>query len=135
MFWKVVFQVLKEISISDLEKLASVISPSFSMNLVAEAICVLFSKSKSFKNFQALVKNPPEFLQQLQNIDKVSISDYNISELKKMTALPEFQPEQLEKVSKLLGLLASFIWKICEWTDLFKLKLVSLIRENDLMTP
>jgi hypothetical protein len=111
--------VVNDISKSDLVETKAIRTPSYSVLLVEEAICILFSKKPTHENYIKLV-NGTDFINYLKNYDKDAISDYSFNELKKYIDNMSFNPTLIEKISKLSAKLCIWVHSVYEYQKLSK---------------
>ena len=96
------------VSKSDVVELKSYKAPPQAIVPVSEAVCLLFAKKPSFENFVKLV-NSTDILNSMRSYDLDHVSEYALTELKKIIDKPEYKPENIKKVSK-------FATFLCKWT-------------------
>lgn len=79
--------------------------PPTSVNLVAEAFCLLFSMKPSFSTFQSIITYEPDFLHKyIRPFNPSSVSDYVLNELTTYLENPDFQNTDLvNKTASALG--------------------------------
>lgn len=93
----------------DVFDITSLKYPHSSVNLVAEACCLILAKKPNFANFRALVSEPDFLDKYISRYDpKNSMSDYVMNELKARVENVDFVPEKITLVNKTAG-------AICKW--------------------
>lgn len=87
-------------------------APPNGVNLVSEAICIIFAHKPSYNNFLKMTTDDNESLiAKINKYDMASTSDYVFNELKKYALNPEFDSDSISQMNKISGYL-------CEWAKL-----------------
>lgn len=105
---------LDELNRSELLEIKSLKSPPNALSLVADAICLLFSKQASFSNFIKLAESN-DFINNLKQFKKASISDYTRNELKNYVSNENFTRDYISKISNYCGILCAWVRLIYEY--------------------
>ena len=100
---------LQTIYKGDISELRSYKYPPNGVKMVGEAVCYLFAKEASWKNFTELVVMFDAFKAKILSYDIATISEYALKCLEKyVEQTPEFKPEYIMKMSRICSIL-------CEW--------------------
>ncbi|CAF0816519.1 unnamed protein product [Brachionus calyciflorus] len=111
---------LDKITKDDMYQIKTLKYPPSGLNLVAEAICIMYAKKPSFENFKKLIyEYPNSFIDEsLKLFDHTFLSDYDLEKLQSYLKNPDFKPDKINQVSQTGAYL-------CEWVyvmyDLIKL--------------
>jgi hypothetical protein len=76
-------------------------NPPVSVKLVGDAVCILLGHAPSWSKFKELIMTP-SFLEDILEFDQLSISPTTVWKLQdaELLTMPEFQPEEIRKVSR-----------------------------------
>ncbi|RNA38600.1 dynein heavy chain domain-containing 1-like [Brachionus plicatilis] len=100
--------LITNITSADFAELRSLKAPPSGVQIVAEAMCYLFSKPASYQNFIRLI-NSPSFINQLKDFDLNSVNEYKLKHVKQYVDMPNFNPDYIAKISKTASVLCHFI--------------------------
>jgi dynein heavy chain len=92
-------KALDSLDKKDVQEIKVFNTPPELVQVVMEAVCVLFGRKTDWKTAKAFL-GESDFLKQMQTYDKESISDAILKKLKPYIENPKFQPEVVEKVSR-----------------------------------
>lgn len=86
-------------------------APPNGINLVSEAICIIFAHKPSYSNFLKMASDHESLITKITSYDMNSTSDYVFNELKKYALNPEFNSDTISQMNMLSGYL-------CDWAKL-----------------
>ena len=93
-------KALKSLTKSDITEVKSFTNPPNAVRIVMEAVCVMLGEKEGWDVAKKLL-GKSDFMDQLQNYDKDNIAEAKLKKLRKnYIPLDEFQPENVQKVSK-----------------------------------
>ena len=101
------FKAIESINKSDLVEMKAFGKPPVNMNLIIEAVCILFDKKPNFDNYKQMLGSF-DILHSLMTFDKEKINEQMLDRLEPYINNPLFTPENLIRVSKVNA-------SLCEW--------------------
>ena len=92
-------KALDSLDKKDVQEVKVFNTPPELVQVVMEAVCILFNRKPDWKNAKTLL-GEGDFLKQMVNYDKDNIPEATLRKLKPYIDNPKFQPEAVEKVSR-----------------------------------
>lgn len=92
-------QALDKLDKKDIQELKVFTTPPAMVQVVLEAVCVLFNRKTDWKSAKALLSEA-DFLKMMIGFDKDNIAEKTLKKLKPYIDNPDFVPEKVDKVSK-----------------------------------
>jgi len=102
-------KAIESLNKSDLVEMKAITKPPKNMNLIIDAVCILFDKKPDYDNYKKMLGSA-DFFKALINYDKEKLNEKMLNQLETYINNPLFTPENLSKVSKASACL-------CEWTQ------------------
>ena len=119
--WKNIVEILNTITKNNTAKIKHFKSPPQCIELVAEAVCLLFDKPTSWIEFLKLV-NHPNFIASLISFNAKSVSEATAKKLKKFIENPAFNAEDIDRYYSIT------MGKVCSWVNtVYQVSLVQVL--------
>ncbi|XP_063222655.1 dynein axonemal heavy chain 6 isoform X2 [Bacillus rossius redtenbacheri] len=115
-------EALKALNKNDINELKVFIKPPALVKFVMEAVCVLFNVKTDWPSAKLLLGDS-NFLKNLQDYDKDSISDAMMKKLKVYVDHTDFDPDAVAKQSKVCRSICIWVRAIAEYAKAFRVVL------------
>jgi hypothetical protein len=107
---------LENVASKDMAEFKKYKAPPNGINLVSEAICIIFAHKPSYSNFLKIASDE-SLLTKIATYDMNSTSDYVFNELKKYALNPEFNSDTISQMNMVSGYLCDWVKLVYQFKD------------------